>query len=188
MKTLLQGHRVRLSAVQPAELSRAYSTWNLDSEFKRLLDGRATPFRSVKFDTQWLEKELARDESRIFWFSIRSTQTEELLGDLVLEIVQWSAGEAFVGLAIGDRKLWGQGYGTEAMQLGLQFAFTELNLRRVTLTVFEYNPRAIRSYEKAGFRHEGRCRQALCREGRRWDVLYMGILREAWLERQIDNG
>jgi RimJ/RimL family protein N-acetyltransferase len=67
------------------------------------------------------------------------------------------------------------------MNILLRFAFTEINLRRVTLTVFEYNPRAIRSYEKAGFRHEGRARKVVNKEGRRWDVLYMGILREEWL-------
>jgi RimJ/RimL family protein N-acetyltransferase len=49
--------------------------------------------------------------------------------------------------------------------------------------VFEYNPRAIRSYEKAGFRHEGRERLFLNKEGRRWDMLFMGILREEWLEK-----
>ena len=49
------------------------------------------------------------------------------------------------------------------------------------LNVFEYNPRAIRSYEKCGFVLEGRRRQALNRDGRRWDLIHMGILREEWL-------
>ena len=62
----------------------------------------------------------------------------------------------------------------------LRYAFAELNLRRVSLSVFEYNPRAMRSYEKAGFVVEGRRRQALNRDGRRWDVIHMGILREEW--------
>jgi RimJ/RimL family protein N-acetyltransferase len=68
------------------------------------------------------------------------------------------------------------------MKLVLRYAFLELNLRRVTLNVFEYNERAIRSYEKAGFRLEGSQRQAIQREGRRWDMVYMGILREEWME------
>jgi RimJ/RimL family protein N-acetyltransferase len=87
-----------------------------------------------------------------------------------------------VGLGIGETNYWSKGYGTDAMNVLLRFAFIEINLRRVTLTVFEYNPRAIRSYEKAGFRHEGRKRQLLHREGKRWDELYMGILREEWME------
>jgi RimJ/RimL family protein N-acetyltransferase len=96
-------------------------------------------------------------------------------------VVNWGGRDAFVGIAIGERDYWGKGYGTDAMRTILHYGFTEINLRRVTLTVFEYNPRAIRSYEKAGFRHEGRLRQFLNREGRRWDMLYMGILREEWM-------
>jgi len=68
------------------------------------------------------------------------------------------------------------------MRVILRYAFTEVNLKRVTLNVFEFNPRAIRSYEKAGFRHEGRMRQVLNKEGRRWDMPFMGILREEWME------
>ena len=58
--------------------------------------------------------------------------------------------------------------------------FNELNLHRVSLDVFEYNPRAIRSYEKVGFVFEGRTRKFLNREGQRWDMIFMGILRSEW--------
>ena len=68
------------------------------------------------------------------------------------------------------------------MNLTLRYAFTELNLRRVSLDVFEFNERAVRSYEKVGFHMEGRQRQAIIREGRRWDMLFMGILREEWIK------
>jgi RimJ/RimL family protein N-acetyltransferase len=101
--------------------------------------------------------------------------------------VNWPGRDAFVGLGIGEPEYWNKGYGTDVMNTLLRFAFTEINLRRVTLTVFEYNPRAIRSYEKAGFRHEGRKRQLLNREGKRWDELYMGILREEWMERNHND-
>jgi RimJ/RimL family protein N-acetyltransferase len=67
------------------------------------------------------------------------------------------------------------------MKVILRYAFRELNLRRVALDTFEYNPRAIRSYEKIGFVHEGRAREYLWRDGRRWDLIFMGILREEWL-------
>ncbi|OGO36902.1 MAG: hypothetical protein A2W35_09845 [Chloroflexi bacterium RBG_16_57_11] len=53
--------------------------------------------------------------------------------------------------------------------------------------VFEYNPRAVRSYEKVGFKHEGRARGVLHRAGRRWDLIFMGILREEWEAQQKNN-
>ena len=68
------------------------------------------------------------------------------------------------------------------MRIILRYAFSELNLQRVTLDVFEYNQRGIRSYEKAEFIIEGRARGLILREGRRWDVIYMGILRDDWLK------
>jgi len=68
------------------------------------------------------------------------------------------------------------------MKLCLRYAFTELNVHRVSLGVHTYNPRALRSYEKAGFQLEGRTRKDILREGERFDSLWMGILREEWME------
>jgi len=73
------------------------------------------------------------------------------------------------------------------MHLILRYAFSELNLERVSLNVFAYNLRAIHSYEKSGFVHEGRKRGVLRREGRRYDLVFMGILRTDWLARYPEN-
>jgi RimJ/RimL family protein N-acetyltransferase len=69
------------------------------------------------------------------------------------------------------------------MNVILRFAFDELNLYRISLNVFEYNQRAIRSYEKVGFVVEGREREFLRRAGRCWDMIFMGILREEWAQK-----
>jgi len=53
-----------------------------------------------------------------------------------------------------------------------------LGAQGVSLGLHEYNARALKSYEKAGFRHEGRLRKLLHRDGRRYDELFMGVLRE----------
>ena len=70
------------------------------------------------------------------------------------------------------------------MRLCLKYAFMELSVYRVSLGLHEYNPRALRSYEKVGFRLEGRTRQDMLREGRRTDSFWMGILRDEWLQMQ----
>ena len=85
-----------------------------------------------------------------------------------------------MGIGIGEEELWGKGYGTDAVRLMLNYAFTELNLRRISLDLFEYNQRALRSYQKAGFVEEGRMRGIFQREGRRWDSIYVWILRDDW--------
>jgi len=82
------------------------------------------------------------------------------------------------GIMIGDKSCWNQGYGTEAVRLLVQHGFNTLNLNRIYLRVLENNPRAIRAYEKAGFTHEGRQRQAEFREGKYVDMLVMSMLKE----------
>jgi RimJ/RimL family protein N-acetyltransferase len=66
------------------------------------------------------------------------------------------------------------------MRVILRYAFCQLDLHRVSLSVFDYNPRAICSYEKAGFVREGIEPGMLEREGKRYDIILMGILRSEW--------
>jgi len=186
MNELLTGKLIRLAAFDPEEMGKAFSTWSRDSELWRLMDAGVVRLPSAKEAVKHFEKDLEEPDMGVYFFTARRLADDKLIGEIVLDVVNWSGRDAFVGLSIGEREYWGKGYGTEMMQLMLQFAFMEVNLRRVTLTVFEYNPRAIRSYEKVGFCHEGRLRKFLNREGRRWDLLFMGILREEWL--QIQNG
>jgi RimJ/RimL family protein N-acetyltransferase len=184
---LLKGKLVRLTAEDPKVIAEANVRWALDSEYLRLLDSSPRAPLSSKKIIEWIEKDLEKDSPSEYYFMIRSLADERLIGLIGLigldgDIVPH--GEAFVGIGIGERDLWGKGYGTDAMRVILRYGFSELNLRRVSLDVFEYNPRGIRSYEKAGFVHEGRLRQYLHRSGRRWDLLFMGILREEWLSSQ----
>jgi RimJ/RimL family protein N-acetyltransferase len=181
MKDIFKGELVRLSAFDHEELGKAYAGWTRDSEFHRLLDTDATVLYSAKAGVNFFEKMIKEESPAHHFFSIRKLDDNRLLGDIGLDLNNdWSSRDSFVGLGIGNRNDWGKGYGTDAMKIMLRFAFTEINLRRVTLTVFEYNPRAIRSYEKAGFQHEGSMRGALLKDGKRWDMHYMGILREDW--------
>jgi RimJ/RimL family protein N-acetyltransferase len=185
MNELFTGKLVRLSAFDPEEMSRAWSRWNRNSEYFRLLNSSGRAIQSPKAYLKWMEEEVAEMSTAGYFFAIRTLVEDKLIGELALDVVNWSGRDAFVGLGIGETEYWGKGCGTDVMNILLRFAFTEVNLRRVTLSVFEYNPRAIRSYEKAGFRHEGRVRKALNKDGRRWDVIYMGILREEWMEKNM---
>jgi RimJ/RimL family protein N-acetyltransferase len=181
MEDLFKGKLVRLAGIDPEEVSKSFAQWNRDSEFMRLLDTDPPRLHSSKVIKGWVEKELEK-ATDMYWFAIRTLEDDRLLGDITLSVINWGSHEAFVGIAIGERGFWGQGYGTDAMRLILRYGFMELNLRRILLTVFEFNQRALRSYEKAGFQLEGHQRQSMQREGRRWDILYLGILREEWMD------
>jgi len=181
MENLFEGKLVRLAGIEPEEVSKSFVQWNRDSEYMRLLDTDPPRLHSSKAIKEWIEKDIEK-QTNMYWFAIRTLEDDRLLGDITLSVIDWVQHDAFVGIGIGAREFWGKGYGTDAMRLLLRYGFIELNLRRISLSVFEFNQRALSSYEKAGFRLEGRQRQSMQREGRRWDILYMGILREEWME------
>ena len=120
----------------------------------------------------------------------RSGRIEDarLIGEISLDGVQWHHGDTFIAIGIGERDYWNRGYGTDAMRVMLRYAFCELNLHRISLNVFGYNYRALSMYEKIGFQHEGRQREYLYRDGRRWDLIYMGILNSEWKEQISECG
>lgn len=187
---LLQGRLVRLVMEDLEVAAREFSRWNRDSEYVRLSNyGPAILYSQVAVKS-WLEKQLLKDPPLMHLFHIRTLENDRLVGEIGLESTEYGHRDTYVGISIGDRSDWGRGYGTDAMLIMLRYAFNELNLHRVSLSVFEYNPRAIRSYEKVGFQVEGRQRRLLQREGRRWDVVHMGILQSEWraLQAATDNG
>jgi len=184
-KDLLRGMMVRLSAENPEVMAGYFSRWNQDTEWLRLLDTDPPRLLSEKKWKEWLEKDQEKEVSDEIFFAIRDQTDDALIGFIGLfDLFRYHA-DTLVAIALGERDCWGKGYGTDAMRVMLRYAFNELNLRRVGLIVFEYNPRAMRSYEKAGFILEGRIRGAILREGRRWDWLYMGVLRDEWLANGI---
>lgn len=181
INNIFEGKLVRLSAENPETYAENFSRWGHDSEYGRLLDLDPGHLHSPKRVKEWLEKELEKDPPEMWLFGVRALEADKLIGFVELNGVT-PHGDTFVGIGLGERDYWGKGYGTEAMKLILRFAFVELGLHRVSLDVFEYNPRGVKSYEKAGFRHEGRVRETILRDGRRSDVFFMGVLREEWLK------
>ena len=186
MRDLFRGELVRFTMEEPDTRAKSEVHWQRDSEFHRLADSNPLILNSEKKIKEWFEKQAESGfKPERYSFSVRTLADDKYIGFLGLG-VDLIHSEAWVGLGIGERELWGKGYGTDMMKLCIQYVFVELGLARLSLGLFDYNPRALRSYEKAGFRLEGRTRQEILREGKRYDSLWMGILREEWL--QIQNG
>lgn len=107
-------------------------------------------------------------------------EDKKTIGEIELCEINTSSGEALISIAIGEKSHWGRGYGAEALTLMMDFAFIELHLHHISMTVFGYNTQAIHLYQKTGFVYEGCERQYLWRDERYWDLIYMGILRNEW--------
>lgn len=185
MKELFQGSLVRLTFEEPEALAKAEVRWQRDSEFDRLADSDPIRlFSEKRIREQYVERRVDKGfDPESFSFYVRTLSDDRLIGFLGMR-VDLIHGDAMVGIGIGERDFWNKGYGTDMMKVCLRYAFLELGVQRVSLGVLAYNARAQRSYEKAGFRLEGRTRQDVLREGKRVDTLWMGILREEWFAQQ----
>jgi RimJ/RimL family protein N-acetyltransferase len=111
-------------------------------------------------------------------YAIVTKDENRLIGNCGLMSPDHKNGTAEVGIFIGDKSLWGQGYGTEALTLLCGYAFDYLNMRNLMLRVFDFNARAVKCYEKVGFREIGRRRKAIRMEGREFDEILMDLLDE----------
>lgn len=174
----LRGKLVRLQISDPETYARLSAPWNFNSQFNSLADSSPATLYTPRQIQEHVQEEMEEN----FSFDIYTLDGDVLIGGVGLDGVDWVAGHTYVGIGVGDPEYWGRGYGSEAMDLVLRFAFVELNLQRVSLDVFEFNERACRSYRGLGFVEEGRVREWMCRGGRRWDLIYMGLLREDWLK------
>ncbi len=134
--------------------------------------------KNLQTEESWIDGLYKDDRNIVLGIALR--KSEKLIGSTGLHGIDWKSRNAEFGILIGDKEEWNQGYGTEATQLIAEYAFTELGLNRLRLRVYEYNRRAIRCYQKAGFREEGILRQERYHGGRFWDVHIMGLLRAEW--------
>lgn len=178
---LLQGEKVFLDAVRREDVPQ-FGVWFADLEFLGYL-GMGALFPNTEDDElDWYERQrITKDQ---FTFAIRRMDTRALIGSTSLNEIGWKNRTAVFGIAIGEKSVWGQGYGTDATRVILRYAFLELNLNRVELSVYSFNERALKSYAKVGFVLEGSRRQAIYRDGHYHDVHLMSILRDEWQEKQ----
>ena len=183
---LLRGDKVRLTAVTSADVAVITRWWG-DPDFMRLYN--TAPAMPRNDDQVSRRFDIGRTSDNAFLFAIRRSDAvgdnddDDLLGLVELDGMDWVHRTTSISIGIGQACHRGQGYGREAMQLALAFAFDELNLYRVCLTVFSYNEQAIALYEGLGFVREGAYREHLERDGRRYDMLLYGLLRPEWAAR-----
>jgi len=173
------GRRVVLRRHRPENLA-VVSRWYRDPEVARLTRYQTRPMPREEVERFFQTRLLGPDSVA---YAIHVRLTDRLIGLTTFSSLDPDNGSVLFHITLGERDVWGQGYGTEAASLMLAHAFERLGLHRVGLSVFSFNERAIRSYEKAGFRIEGRLRDAIARDGRYWDEIQMGALRPEWLER-----
>jgi RimJ/RimL family protein N-acetyltransferase len=129
-------------------------------------------------EEEWFDG-MGKDDKNIA-FAIETLEGRHI-GNIGLHRINWKDRTATTGAVIGEKEFWGNGYGTDAKMLLLDFAFNTLGLEKVNSEVFEFNERSVNYSLKCGYVIEGRRRSQVFRHGRRWDIIQLGVLRKEWL-------
>ena len=179
---LFDGELVCLAPIDPEKDAEIESKWTYDAEYMRLLTIKpARPLSPAQVKKKYEALEKNEEEAKnLFYFAVRSRSDDRLVGFARIYWIWWTHRSGLVSLGIGDPGDRKQGFGTEALGMLLGYAFDELNLYRLTAVVPEYNQAALRLFENAGFVQEVRRREAINRDGRRWDCLHLGLLESEW--------
>jgi RimJ/RimL family protein N-acetyltransferase len=178
--------KVRLRAFREDDLKNSLAWLNNPAVTRYLLNMR--PWSLVE-EKAWIERTMRNEDPSAVTLVVETTDGE-YVGSTGLMQIDRRNRSAEAGIVIGRPEEWGRGLGTDAMKGLLRHAFEELNLHRVSLRVYSFNERAMRSYAKLGFVEEGRLRQAMYRHGAWHDVVLMSILADEWFEKhgRTDDG
>ena len=169
------GEKVRLRAYAKEDIPKAQAYIN-DSEIKRCLTP-GVPFPlTLEEEYKWFEKQTAFQDT--YNFAIEELEEGKYIGGCGINQLDWKNSVATVGIFIGNKDYLSKGYGTDAMNVLIRFVFEQMNINKIKLHVYSFNKRAVRSYEKCGFKLEGTLRQEIFRDGQYHDEYIMGILKE----------
>lgn len=175
-------NQIRIRPIEKSDLP-SFVKWLSDPDVLENL-GIHNPL-SMAREEKWFEQVLeGPEDEHPYAIEIAEGGKWRMIGNMALFRINTHDRNAEIGIAIGEKSYWDKGYGCEAMKLMVKRGFNDLGLNRIELRVFETNPRGIRCYEKAGFIHEGRLRQAAWKHGRFVDVLIMSILHSDWIEKE----
>jgi RimJ/RimL family protein N-acetyltransferase len=174
---MFTGELVTLGPIEHDYVPR-YVEWLNDWAVRRFLAPNLPHPYTLQDEEEWFNRQ--RNERDARHFALLTRAEGKLIGNCGLHQIDWTNRNAIFGIFIGDRNYWDKGYGTDATRTLLRYAFEEAGLHRLELEVFDFNPRAIRTYEKCGFKLEGIRQQALYREGAWHAGHIMAILADEW--------
>ena len=176
---MIKGKLVQLRPVQRSDISY-FLQWFNDPDVTQylLMYLPMTEMAEQKFIEEIGTTRAAT--SAFFVIEVEDAEKTKAIGTISLNGINAKDHNATFGIAIGDKKYWSKGYGSEAAALIIKYGFEQLNLHRINSGVLSFNDRSIRMHLKLGFREEGRRREIIFRNGAYCDEVMFGLLREEW--------
>jgi [ribosomal protein S5]-alanine N-acetyltransferase len=180
----VEGSTAFLRPLERADLNERYLGWLNDPEVTRYTEIGTFPSTAEDLENYYRAVTGSRNDVIL---AIVDKKSGRHIGNVKLGPIHWIHRTATLGLLIGEKAFWGKGVGLEATRLMAEYGFERLNLHRINLGVFAEHEAAVRCYEKAGFKIEGRMREDLFHDGHYKDRLWMGLLRSEYKPLQSEG-
>ena len=177
----LIGERIYLSPRNNEEIEK-FTEWLNDFETTDYI-GRSALIITLEGEKKYFEESMNKNYN----FFIVTLDNDKLIGTVGLEKYDAINRTATLGIFIGDKEYRSQGYGTEAIRLILDYGFNYLNLNNIKLDLMSFNERALKCYQKCGFKEYGRRRKCKYINGQYYDLIEMDILAEEFKGSYIKN-
>jgi len=174
-RPFLVGKKVYLRLLEDSDIGEEYVGWLNDYEVTRYLETGKFPSTPESI-RKYLER--FQDSTTDLIFAIVDKDTDQHIGNVTLNRINWINQTADTGLIIGPKESRGKGYAFEAWSLILEYAFHRLGLRKIIAGAVVDNAASITVLKKLGFKIEGTFRQEFLLDGEYRDGVRLGLLRE----------
>ncbi|WP_204194274.1 GNAT family protein [Staphylococcus sp. GDY8P47P] len=164
--------QINLRALKKSD-SNLILNW-IKNEKLRYLIGTVYPITELEHEN-WFQNRMLEKDNRMFVIDL---DNEKSIGIVGFKNLDWVNRNSELFIYIGDEEYWGKGYGTQALELIIKFAFNNLNLHMLYLEVFSYNKNATKTYERLGFKQDGILRQSKFQDGKYYDKIIMSKINE----------
>jgi RimJ/RimL family protein N-acetyltransferase len=171
---MIAGEHVILRAFEPDDAERCYRWMNDPNIVRTLKERYPIAFQN---EVEWLEGAMHPTPNERH-FAIERRDDRSHIGNASIHGIDWTSRSGWFGLFVGEPTAWNRGFGGDAIQTLVRFAFDEMNLTKLRINVFEYNDRAKHVLEAHGFVREGCLRRDFFREGAYHDIVIYSIFRE----------
>lgn len=173
---MLKGKRTVLRPIRRSDLGNMLKWYN-DPDVIQYLS-LYLPMTEIG-EEKWLENICTKRKDTDVVFMIEAIRGRKKIpiGSCGLHRINWKDRDAEFGIAIGEKKFWSNGYGTEAAELIIGYGFDQLNMHRISSGAYGFNGRSIKMHLKLGFKKEGVIRKGIFKNGKYQDKVLFGILK-----------
>ncbi len=174
---ILKGDRIELRRISIEDADATYLSWLNDDEVTRGLETIVKPY-SLEMLHRYVTEIIANENS--YMFMVVDVESGKKIGTTKIHNVSKKNGTCNIGLMIGDKNFWAKGYGGDIYRTAVDFAFTQLGIRKIWEMVHSDNTASLAMFRKIGFEEEGRLKEQVLSGGKFVDNVLLGMFAKNW--------